>query len=63
MLIQCNKPILLVDLKEMREQQCFSSLKKRKKQFLILHKMLQVSYKMEIQKIKNLLNDSSDEKS
>ena len=31
MLIQCNKLILLVDLKELKEQQCFLSMKKQKK--------------------------------
>ena len=41
----------------------FSSFRKQKKQLLIFHKMLQVSDKMETQKIINLLNDSSNEES
>ena len=45
------------------EHQCFSSLKNQKKQPLIFHKILWVSYKMEIQKIINFLNDSSNEES
>ena len=47
----------------MIEQQCFSSLRNRKKQLLNFHKILLVSYKMETQKIINLLNDSSNEES
>ena len=39
------------------------SLKNQKKQLLIFHKILWVSYKMETQKIINLLNDSSNEES
>ena len=55
--------ILLVNLKEIMEQQCFSSLKNQKEQLLNFHKILWVSYKIETQKIINLLNDSSNEKS
>ena len=43
--------------------QCFSSLKDQKKQLLDFHKILWVSYKMETQKIINLLNDSTTEES
>ena len=43
------------------KQQCFSSLKNQKKQLLNFYKIL--SYKMETQKIKNLLNDSTNEES
>ena len=45
----------------MIEQQCFSSLKNQKKQLLNFHKILWVSYKIETQKIINLLNDLSNE--
>ena len=47
----------------MIQQQFFSSLKNQKKQLLNFHKILWVSYKMETQKIINLLNDSSNEES
>ena len=53
---------MLANLK-MIEQQCFSSLRNQKKQLLNFHKILSVSYKMETQKIINLLNDSSNEES
>ena len=43
------------------EQQCFSSLRNQKKQLLIFHK--RVSYKIETQKIINLLSDLSNEES
>ena len=43
------------------KQQCFSSLKNQKKQLLNSYKIL--SYKMETQKIKNLLNDTANEES
>ena len=43
------------------KQQCFSSLKNQKEQLLNFYKIL--SYKMESQKIKNLLNDSTNEES
>ena len=42
------------------EQQCFSSLKKQKQQLNLSHK---VPYKMETQKVINLLNDSSNDES
>ena len=42
------------------EQQCFSSLKKQKQQLNFSHK---VPYKMETQKVINLLNDSSNDES
>ena len=45
------------------DQQCFSSLRNQKKKLLIFHKILWVSYKIETQKIINLLNDSSNEES
>ena len=38
-------------------------MKNQKKQLLIFHKILEVSNKMETQKITNLLNDSSNEES
>ena len=63
MLIQWTKLILLVDLKEMKEQQYFLLLKKQKKQLLIFHKTLQVLYEMETQKIITLLNNSRNEES
>ena len=63
MLIQWKKLILLVYLKEMKEQQCFLLLKKQKKQLLIFHKTLQASYEMETQKIITLLNNSRNEES
>ena len=63
MLIQWTKLILLVDLKEMKEQQYFLLLKKQKKQLLIFHKTLQVLYEMETQKIITLLNNSRTEES
>ena len=47
----------------MIEQQCFSSLKNKKKQLLNFHKILWISYKKETQKIINLLNDSTIEES
>ena len=53
----------MASLKEMKEQQCFPSLKNQKKPLLNSHKILQASYKMETQKIINLLNDSSNEES
>ena len=40
------------------KQQCFSSLKNQMKELLNFHRILRVSYKMETQKIINLLNDS-----
>ena len=43
--------------------QWFPSLENQKKQLLNVHKILWVSYKMETQKITNLLNDSSNEES
>ena len=58
-----QKLILLVSLKKILEQQCFSSSKNQKKQLLIFYKILQVSYKMETQTIINLLNDSSNKES
>ena len=58
-----QKIILLVTLKKIMEQQCFSSLKNQKKQLLIYHKILQTSYKIGTQKIINLLNDSSNKES
>ena len=45
------------------KQQCFSSLRNQKKQLLNFHKILWVSYKIEAQKIANLLNDASNEES
>ena len=45
------------------KQQCFSSLKIQKKQLLNFHKILWVSYKLETQKIINLLNDSTNKES
>ena len=45
------------------KQQCFSSLKTQKKQLLNFHKILWVSYKLETQKIINLLNDSTNKES
>ena len=45
---------LLVNLKE---------LEKQKKQLLIFHKILKVSFKMETQKTINFLNDSNNEES
>ena len=45
------------------KEQCFLSLKNQKKQLLNFYKILWVSYKMETQKIINLLNDSSNEES
>ena len=45
------------------KQQCFSSLRNQKKQLLNFHKILWVSYKIEAQKIVNLLNDASNEES
>ena len=45
------------------KQQCFSSLKYQKKQFVNFHKILWESYKMETQKIITFLNDSSNEES
>ena len=50
-----SKLILVVNLKQIMEQQCFSSLKNQKKPLLIFHKI-------ETQKIINLLNDSTNEK-
>ena len=41
------------------KQQCFLSLKNKKKRPLNFHKTLWVSYKMETQKIINLLNEES----
>ena len=43
------------------KQQFFSSLRNQKKQLLNFPKILRVSYKIETQKIINLLNDSSNE--
>ena len=58
-----NKNLIsLVNLKKMK-QKCFSSLKNPKKQFLNFYKILWVSYKMETEKIINLLNDSANEES
>ena len=54
-----SKLISLVSLKKIMEQQCISSLKNQKEQLFVFHKILWVSYKMETQKIINLLNDSS----
>ena len=45
------------------EQQCFLSLRNQKKQLSNFHKILCVSYKIETQKIINLLYDSSNEES
>ena len=47
----------------MIKQECFLSLRNHKKQLWNFHKILLVSYKMETQKIINLLNDSSNEES
>ena len=47
----------------MTKQQCFSLLRNQKKQLFNFYKVLRVSYKMETQKIINLLNDSSNEES
>ena len=59
--------ILLVNLKEIKEQQCFLSLKNQKKLLLFFHKILWLSYKMVTRNIINLyiykfvnLNDSSN---
>ena len=59
--------ILLVNLKEIKEQQCFLSLKNQKKLLLFFHKILWLSYKMVTRIIINLyiykfvnLNDSSN---
>ena len=41
----------------------FSLLRNQKKQLLSFYKILSVSYKMETQKIINVLNDSSNEES
>ena len=54
--------MLLASLK-MIKQQHFLSLRNQKKQFLNFPKILRVSYKMETQKIKILLNDSRNEES
>ena len=48
---------------EIMELQRFSSLKNQKTQLLNFHKILLVLYKLETQKIINLLNDSSNEES
>ena len=45
------------------ERQYFSSLKNQKKQISIFHKILQVPFKMETQKIIKLMNYSSNNKS
>ena len=45
------------------ERQYFSSLKNQKKQISIFHKILQVPFKMETQKIIKLMNYSSNDKS
>ena len=43
------------------ERQYFSSLKNQKKQISIFHKILQVPFKMETQKIIKLMNYSSND--
>ena len=48
---------------KMIKQQCFSSLKTQKRQFFNFLKTLWIWYKMETQKIINLLNDYSKEQS
>ena len=53
--------MLSVNSKKIMEQQYFSLLKNQKKLLLVFHKILSVSYKMETQKIINLLNDSNYE--
>ena len=45
------------------ERQYFSSLKNQKKQISIFHKILQVPFKMETQKIIKLMNYPSNDKS
>ena len=47
----------------MAKQQYVSLLRNHKKQLLNFRKILRVSYKMETQKITNLLNDSNNEES
>ena len=47
----------------MIKQQCFSLLRNQKKQLLDFDKILWASYKIETQKVINLLNDSSNEES
>ena len=47
----------------MIKQHYFSLLRNQKKHLLNFYKILWVSYKMETQKIINLLNDSSNEES
>ena len=42
----------------MKKQQCFLSLKNQKKQLLVFHKILWVSYKIETQKVINFLNST-----
>ena len=45
----------------MIKQQCCSLLRNQKKQLLDFDKILRASYKIETQKVINLLNDSSNE--
>ena len=52
----------LASLKKLIEQQYFSSFRNQKKQHLVFYKIFEVSYKMETQKIMNLLNDYSSNK-
>ena len=56
-----KQPMNFIGKLEEDEEQCFSSLKNQKEQRLNFYKTLWVSYKMETQKIINLLNNSSNE--
>ena len=58
-----KQPMNFIGKLEEDEEQCFSSLKNQKEQRLNFYKTLWVSYKMETQKIINLLNNSSNEES
>ena len=60
--LENSKSILLVTL-EKDKPQCFSSLKNQKKQLLNFYEILWISYKMETQKIVNLLYDLSNKDS
>ena len=53
----------MVNLKEMKEQQCFSLLKYQKEQILVFHKILSISYKLEAQETINLLKDTKNAES
>ena len=59
--IELENPDLKRQMKKI-EQQRFSSLKNQKRLPLIFHRILKISYKMEIQKIINLLDDSEESK-